>query len=145
MKRIEFTIPLEPRTKKNSQRIVQNRQGRSYIVQSDKYRNYVRDVYAILCTVRGRNEILEPISEPVNVKATFYRSTKHIVDLTNLQECLHDVLVDADILADDSCRVIVSTDGSRVRYDKKNPRTEVVISPLTSSEDMKERERMMPK
>lgn len=144
MKRIEFTIPIEPRTKKNSQRIVQNKQGRTYIVQSDKYRNYVHDVYAIMCAARGRNDIREPIDEPVNVRALFYRSSKRIVDLTNLQECLHDVLVDAGILADDSYRIIVSTDGSRVRYDKKNPRTEVVISPITSAEDMEERNRMLP-
>ena len=98
----------------------------------------------ILNVVKGKNDITEPISEPVNIRALFYRSTKRIVDLTNLQECLHDVLVDAGILEDDSYRIIVSTDGSRVRYDHKNPRTEVMIEPVSSWVDFEEREKMMP-
>ena len=145
MKRMEFTIPINPVTKKNSQQIVRNRDGRTFITQNQRYKNYVASTALVLNAVRGREDIREPISEPVNVRAHFYRSSRKIVDLTNLQECLHDVLVDAGILADDSCRIIVSTDGSRVRYDHKNPRTEVVISPVLSSEDMKERERMLPK
>lgn len=144
MKRIEFVIPLNPVTKKNSQQVVRDRLGRTFITQNKRYKNYAASVDMILKAAKGRNDIREPISEPVNVRAIFYRSTKRIVDLTNLQECLHDVLVDSGILADDSCRVIVSTDGSRVRYDKSNPRTEVVISPVLIAEDMKERERMMP-
>lgn len=144
MKRIEFTIPVNPATKKNSQQVVRNKQGKTFITQNKRYKNYVAETALILNAVRGKNDIREPINEPVNIRAHFYRSTRMIVDLTNLQECLHDVLVDAGILADDSCRIIVSTDGSRVRYDKYNPRTEVVISPLTSAEDMTERNRMIP-
>lgn len=144
MKRIEFTIPVNPVTKKNSQQIVRNREGKMFITQNKRYKNYIATTAIVLNAVRGRNDIREPINEPVNIRAYFYRSTRKIVDLTNLQECLHDVLVDARILADDSCRIIVSTDGSRVRYDKDNPRTEVVISPLTSAEDMEERNRMLP-
>ena len=144
MKRIEFTIPLEPRTKKNSQRVIRDRAGRTMIVQSAKYKQYVKDSALVLNAVKGRNEIREPIIEPVNIRATFYRSTKRIVDLTNLQECLHDVLVDSGILADDSYRIIVSTDGSRVRYDRNDPRTEVVIEPVSNWVDYEEREKMMP-
>lgn len=144
MKSIEFTIPIEPRTKKNSQQVIRDRQGRTYITQSKRYKQYVRDTAMILNVVKGKNDITEPISEPVNIRALFYRSTKRIVDLTNLQECLHDVLVDAGILEDDSYRIIVSTDGSRVRYDRKNPRTEVMIEPVSSWVDFEEREKMMP-
>ena len=39
-----------------------------------------------------------------------------------------DVLVKAGTLKDDSCSIVVSTDGSRVFYDKENPRTEVEIT-----------------
>lgn len=144
MKRIEFTIPVEPRTKKNSQQIMMSGRGRRYIAQSNTYMRYVAETGYLLKKVKRENDIKEPITEPVHVKATFFRSTRKIVDLTNLQECLHDVLVGADILSDDSCRIIVSTDGSRVRYDKSNPRTEVVIEPIISWEDMRERERMIP-
>ena len=144
MMRIEFTIPIEPRTKKNSQQVIRDRRGRTYITQNKRYKQYVADTAMILNTVKGKNDIREPINEPVNIRAHFYRSTRKIVDLTNLQECLHDVLVDSGILADDSYRIIVSTDGSRVRYDKNHPRTEVAIEPVINWVDIEEREKMMP-
>jgi Holliday junction resolvase RusA-like endonuclease len=53
--------------------------------------------------------------------------TQRRVDLANLIEALQDILVAAHVLADDNCKIVVSTDGSRVFYDKSNPRTEVEI------------------
>ena len=50
--------------------------------------------------------------------------------VTNLHEALHDMLVHCGVLADDNCTIIVSTDGSRVMYDKNKPRTEVEITEL---------------
>ena len=47
---------------------------------------------------------------------------------TNLLEAIDDILVYAGTLADDNSSIIVSHDGSRVLYDKDNPRTEVYIS-----------------
>ena len=41
---------------------------------------------------------------------------------------MDDVLVKARVLLDDHCGIIVSHDGSRVLYDKDNPRTEVYIA-----------------
>ena len=44
-----------------------------------------------------------------------------------------DALVKAEVLADDSAlkpAIVVSTDGSRVYYDKDNPRIEVEIEKL---------------
>ena len=63
----------------------------------------------------------------VNVKALFYMKTKRKVDLTNLLEALDDVLVKGGMLVDDNCTIIKSHDGSRVLYDKENPRIEVEI------------------
>lgn len=70
----------------------------------------------------------EPIDHPVEVKCLFYMPTKRRVDLTNLLEAVDDVLVKARVLLDDHCGIIVSHDGSRVLYDKENPRTEVCIT-----------------
>jgi Holliday junction resolvase RusA-like endonuclease len=70
---------------------------------------------------------VEPISEPVNVKAVFYMPTKRRVDLVNLQEALLDVLVKEQVIVDDNCKIVYSMDGSYVDYDKENPRTEVEI------------------
>lgn len=58
--------------------------------------------------------------------------TKRRVDLTNLLEAIDDVLVKYGVLKDDNSEIITSHDGSRVLYDKDNPRTEVVIRFLES-------------
>lgn len=53
--------------------------------------------------------------------------TKHRVDLVNLLEATCDVLVKADVLEDDNSKIVASHDGSRVLYDKANPRAEIYI------------------
>ena len=55
------------------------------------------------------------------------------MDLTNLLESIDDVLVRAGVLKDDHSGIIVSHDGSRVLYDKDNPRTVLFIREM---EDM---------
>jgi hypothetical protein len=49
------------------------------------------------------------------------------VDDLNLYASLDDILVHEKILADDSIRYIRNRDGSRVFYDKENPRAEIYI------------------
>lgn len=118
---IRFTIPLAPVTKKNSQRIVINRKtGRPIIMPSAAYKDYERE--AALFIPRGVY-----INTPVNVKCLFYMPTRRKCDLTNLLEAIDDVMVKAGLLADDNFTVIESHDGSRVYYDKENPRTEIII------------------
>ena len=68
------------------------------------------------------------INYPVNVKCLFYMSTRRKCDLTNLLEAIDDVMVKAGLLADDNFSIVQSHDGSRVLYDKENPRTEVYIT-----------------
>lgn len=119
---IEITIPLNPVTKKNSQRII--RCGNySRIMPSKQYVQYEKDAGHFLkhCGIE------DPIAEPVEVAAVFYMKTRRRVDLTNLLEAVDDVLVKYGILEDDNNHIIVSHDGSRVRYDKENPRTEITI------------------
>lgn len=64
----------------------------------------------------------------MNVKAVYYMPNRRRVDLINLHEALHDILVHYKVLADDNCKIIVSTDGSYVDVDKWEPRTEVTIT-----------------
>lgn len=117
---IKFEIPLPPVTKKNSQQII--KVGNYYrIIPSKAFRTYEKDCMYFMPNERG-------INYPVNVKATYYMKTRRKVDLTNLHEALHDVLVTYGVLEDDDSKIIVSTDGSRVKYDKDNPRTVVEIS-----------------
>lgn len=53
--------------------------------------------------------------------------TKRLCDLTNMLEAIDDVMVKAGLLKDDNYKIIAAHDGSRVLYDKSNPRTEVCI------------------
>lgn len=119
---IKFTIPLCPITKKNSQRILINPGTRKpFIAQSEKYKEYEK---ACGWFIHGKGE---KINEPVTVKCLFYMPTKRRVDLTNLLEAIDDILVKYEVLEDDHSGIIYSHDGSRVLYDKENPRTEVTI------------------
>lgn len=114
-------IGLKPVTKKNSQRIVMcGKYPR--ILPSKAYERYEKDCKVYMPKVD------EPIAYAVNIKAAYYMATRRKVDLTNLHEALHDVLVHYGVLADDNSNIVVSTDGSRVHVDKWHPRTEVEIT-----------------
>lgn len=122
---IEITVPLAPITKKNSMRIMHSsKTGRPFIMPSQQYLDYEAKAAWYCKAQRPR----EPLETPVEVKCLFYMPTRRRVDLTNLLEAVDDVLVKARVLLDDHCGIIVSHDGSRVLYDKKNPRTEVYIA-----------------
>lgn len=119
---LRIVIPLEPITKKNSQQIIVNRAtGRPQIIPSKKYRQYEKDCAPF---IKGKGL---SINEPVTVQCVYYMKTKRRVDLTNLLEATHDILVKYKVLADDNSNIIYSVDGSRVLYDKENPRTEIEI------------------
>ena len=126
---IKFTIPLPPVTKKNSQQIryryvSDKRTGgykrAPYIAPSQAFTNY--ENAALWFVPKGKQ-----INTPVNVKCLFYVADRRNYDLTNLLEAIDDIMVTAGLLADDNYTVIESHDGSRVLYDKENPRTEVYI------------------
>ena len=93
----EAMIPLNPRTKKNTQQIVINKTtGRPFIMQNSKYKEYEKNAGWFL------KKLPKPINEPVNVKCVFYRETKIRCDLSNLLEAAMDILVEYGILADDN-------------------------------------------
>ena len=59
--------------------------------------------------------------------------TRRRVDTVNLQEALWDILVKADVLADDDRDVIAWADAMTF-WDKDNPRTEVSIMPYINED-----------
>lgn len=125
MPTIKFTIPIAPVTKKNhSQILINKKTGRPFIAPSQQYLKYERYVASEL---QGLGLPFD-IDKPCNVKALYYMPTRRRVDLVNLHSALHDVLVHCHIIEDDNCKIIASTDGSRVLWDKENPRTEVEIT-----------------
>lgn len=114
-----------PITKKNSQRIIQAR-GRVMVIPSKQYMEYLADCRWQLNVLRlGEMKI----SSPINLKCVYYMPTRHRVDLVNLLEATCDILVECGLLADDNSKIVASHDGSRVGYDKDNPRVEIEITP----------------
>ena len=69
----------------------------------------------------------EPIDRPVHIKYLFYMKTRRKVDSLNLEAAADDLLVSAGVIKDDNSNIIKSHDGTRVLYDKENPRTEIYI------------------
>lgn len=125
---IHFTIPLTPISKKNSQQILVNRAtGRPFIMPSRLYKEYESAAERFLPKV-------STIDTEVNVKCIFFMPTHRRCDLTNLLEAVDDVMVKGGLLADDDFTVIGGHDGSRVLYDKNNPRTEVYITRMNDDE-----------
>lgn len=114
-------IPLEPVTKKNSQRIVMAG-ARPIIIPSKAYKQYEKDASLFLRPLG--------IDYPVNIKCLFYMKTHRRVDLTNLLEAIDDVMVKAGTIKDDNYNIVAGHDGSRVLYDKDYPRTEIFIEEI---------------
>lgn len=120
---MKLTLYGNPSTKKNSQSIIINRAtGRPMLIQSKRYRDYER---ACIQQITGLYQ--KKIDYPVTVICRFFRKTRHRVDLTNLLEATDDILVKGGVLADDNSQIIKSHDGSRVLFDKDNPRVEIEI------------------
>lgn len=115
---MHITIQVAPITKKNHQQIIKVG-GRMMVIPSKQYKQYEADCMPYLKP--------EGISYPVNVKALYFMPTRRRVDLVNLHEALCDVLVKYGVIEDDNSKIIASMDGSRVLYDKENPRTEIYI------------------
>ena len=115
-----------PATKKNSMQIFRNsRTGQPFLTQSKRYKDYAKD-----CGRQITGKYKKAINYPINLKCVYYRKTKHRVDLTNLLAATCDILVDCGVIKDDNSKIIKSHDGSRVLYDKENPRVEIEIEEI---------------
>ena len=123
---MQITIPLVPKTKKNSNQIVRAK-GRYLIIPSKAARDYEKACREYM------PEIDEPIDSPIELKCGFYMDTHRRCDITNLLQAVCDILVKYKVLADDNYNIVASVDGSRVFYDKDRPRTEITITPINCS------------
>lgn len=128
-----YTIPLDPRTKKNHQMIAGSgsrcpycgKFAKQFIRQGKQNTEYTIHAYPHL-----QPKPAQPISSPIRVKYLFYMKTHRRVDSLNLCAAADDLLVEAGIIADDNSGIVTNHDGTRVLYDKQNPRTEIYIYSL---------------
>lgn len=125
--KLHFTVQIEPRTKKNHAQIFKKKDGTPFVAPSKQFKEYQDNCGWFV--PKNLN-----IDYPVNVKCLFYMKTRRKCDLTNLLEAIDDVMVHYGTISDDNYTVIAAHDGSRVFYDKENPRTEVFIEPLEEVE-----------
>lgn len=132
---ISFTLPISPVTKKNSQQIVMKGKYPK-LLPSKQYREFEKKCLPYLYRVKNQTE---SIFYPVNVKCIFYVEKRFNYDLTNLLEAADDVLVKSGLIFDDNRDIIAGHDGSRVFYDKSNPRIEVVIFKMENYSQWKDK------
>lgn len=116
---MKFFIPVIPRTKKNSSRIVRSK-GRFFVIPSAAYKKFEKECGSHIPHLQ--------IDSAINIKAIYHMPTRHRVDLVNLHEALCDVLVTHGCIKDDNSNIVHSMDGSYVMYDKANPGIEVEIT-----------------
>ena len=138
MNKINFTLNVIPRTKKNSSRIVtrySKKKGKNFtkLLPSELYERFEYE-----CSYLIPQSLKIGIKTPVNIKAIFYVQSRRRIDLANLLEGLDDMLVATGVLEDDCRDIIAGHDGSRVFYDKDNPRIEVTIEDMPDYSTWKE-------
>lgn len=132
-KQYRFIIYAEPRSKKNSQQLAYNpKTKRPFITQSSAYKSFSKEVIKQI-RMNGFAP-KEPITYPINIKYLFYKSSRRLCDGLNLSAAMDDILTQARVIDDDHRDIVAGHDGTRVFYDKKNPRVEVTISPLMNYE-----------
>jgi bacterioferritin-associated ferredoxin len=135
----QYVIPLDPKSKKNSHRIAGC--GTRCPVCGKYAKQFVRNgntttEFAFHAAKYLRPKPWKPIEGPVHLIYRLYTATWHRKDDLNLYEALDDILVKEGILKDDDRKTIRNRDGSRVLYDKDNPRAEIYIYEYKEEDDI---------
>ena len=98
---IHLTIFGNPRPKKNNMRPARRRNGSLMLIQSQNYIDFASSAKPQLLQQYKDNAI----DYAVNVKLIYYRADNRRTDLVNLQNATLDILVDANVLADDNYKI----------------------------------------
>lgn len=138
MTELRYTIPGDPRTKKNHMMIagsggrcpVCGKPAKQWIKQGKAHDEFAQRAAWYL---KPRPE--QTINRPVNVKCLFYMATRRRVDGLNLLAAIDDLLVSCGILADDNSEIVRGHDGSLVLHDKDHPRVEITITEVQGNGD----------
>ena len=135
----KYVIPLDPRAKKNSHRIAGS--GPRCPMCGKFQKQFIRNGstatdYAFRAAKYLNPKPAKPFGEEVHLVYRVYTATWHKKDDLNLYEALDDILVKEKILEDDNRKIIRSRDGSRVLYDKENPRAEIYIYEYKEEDDL---------
>lgn len=135
----KYVIPLDCRAKKNSHRIAGS--GPRCPMCGKFQKQFIRNGstatdFAFRAAQYLSPRPVKPFSSQVHLIYRVYTATWHKKDDLNLYEALDDILVKEGVLADDNRKIIRSRDGSRVLYDKDNPRAEIYIYDYKEEDDL---------
>lgn len=122
---LKIVIPIQPVTKKNHGRIIRLKNGKRLMLPSEQYVKYEKGCEPYIPKLEN------PIDYPIILKCTYYMGHRRKTDLTNLLQATCDILVKYGVLEDDNYLIVSSFDGSRVIYDKENPKCEIEIKKTT--------------
>lgn len=126
-----YTIYGDCASQKNNKRIVYNkRTNKPMIVSSKKATEWRKRA---LEQMKADHVPKLMLDEPLNAKIIIYRKNRRggAGDLNNFLQAPLDVLVEYGVIKDDNRDIIYSVDGSRLEYDKENPRVEIELSLTT--------------
>ena len=127
--KIIINIPLQCRSKKNSEQIYINPKTRKpFITQSKLYKEFEQNCGYFL------NKYKTNIDYPINLKCTFYVADKRKRDIVNLLNAIQDILVKYKVIKDDNYNIVASLDGSKIIYEKGRQETIIEISKINESE-----------
>ena len=123
MKELTIIIPINPRSKKNSQQIVFNKKTkRAMVIQNKNYTQFERDCKPFM-------PILEqPIDYPINLSVQFYVCDARKRDIANYLEAIQDILVKYNIIKDDNYNIVASIDGCSMAINREYPHCEILIT-----------------
>lgn len=134
-----FTIPLAPVTKKNHNNLIDygsqcpvcKRRQYSKLLPSTPYKKYEANIEPFMAELKAKTGLID---YPINLKCLFYCDKRRKSDLVGYLQAIQDIMSTYGVLSDDNRNIVASTDGSRVLYDKSNPRTEITITKLSDYE-----------
>ena len=122
---MKIVIPVNPRSKKNSQEICFNKKtGKRFIKQSDLYTIFEKDCEKHL------PKLPKPIDYHINLSCKFYVCDARKRDIANFIEAIQDILVKYGILSDDNYNIVASLNNCSMKIDRINPRVEIEIEEL---------------
>lgn len=118
-------IPIQCRSKKNSQQILYNKKTRKpFISQGELYKQFEIECGYFL------NRYRYNIDYPINLKCTFIVPDRRKRDIVNLLNAIQDILVKYNVIADDNYNIVASVDGSRIIYKKGQKETIIEINKM---------------
>ena len=120
---LKIMLPINTRSKKNSQEIVFNRRtGKRMVIQNKRYTEFEKECKQYM------PKLEKPINYPINLSCKFYVCDARKRDIANYIEAIQDILVKYKVIDDDNYNIVSSLDDCSMEIDRTSPRCEIYIT-----------------